>query len=712
MKGLKWPIKPLKILNKEALEKYKIKTDDQLHQAIVSGLLSHIGFNYDEKEYLGARGIKFHIFPGSFVYKQTPKWIVASDLVETTKLYGRTTAKINVDWLESIALHLVKRHYFEPHWREKTQDVKAFEKVTLYGLDIVQKRVISYGKINLKESREIFIREALVYGKLKTDAAFYKHNLDLLDDIDELENKARRRDIIVDDQVLYDFYDRLIPEDIYNGATFNAWLKNLTENKKKTLFFNLDDITQQNASFITEKLYPNEFQLSGLKLPLNYEFDPTHHADGITMTVPIDLIERVSIEKTDWLVPGMLEEKITALMRALPKNIRKNCVPIPQYAKSIFEKINYNPSENLRDLLVKEIIKISGVRFDQSVWQDSEIDPHLMMNYQIIDHKRKIIAEGRNLRQLQNKLKNKNTQSIKKDDKNHKKQENKIYTSWDFDALKEKEIKNHHGIKTDIFPALSDQKTGVKISNENTKEKAMITHFLGIKRLIALECQHLLKTIKNALPQKHKLSLYFTPVVQSQDIWLNDLFDASIIYASELTKEKAWNIRNESDFAQLIHKHKGLIHENAQKIALNLLEIMPLYADIYKKINKKNIALDLKDSHEDIKNQLNQMIYPGFLSKTPKKWFERLNIYLKSILERIEKLPRNINEDQRFMSQVDEVYEKLDEKAEQKNLSDHDPRLIEIEWLIQELWISFYAQQFKTIEPVSIKRLLKKISLF
>ncbi|TNF69291.1 MAG: ATP-dependent RNA helicase HrpA [Gammaproteobacteria bacterium] len=695
----KWPLNQSKANN------------DLLHQAIISGLLSHIGFNHDEREYLGARGLKFYIFPGSFVFKETPKWIVASDLIETTKLYARVVTKINVDWLEKLAAHLIKRHYFEPHWRNKAQDVAAFERVSLYGLDIVQKRIVSYGKIKQDESREIFIRDALVEGNLNTDAAFYQHNLKLLDDIDDLENKARRRDIMVDEAALYEFYHQHIPENVYNLATFKSWYKALFKEKQKYLYFDFNDVVQNDTSNINEKNYPNYFETNGLKLPLTYHFDPTNHADGITMTVPLPLIERVSVEQTDWLVPGMLEDKITALMRALPKHIRKHALPIAHYARALTESITYNPNNNLRQQLVKELIRITGVKFGLSVWDNVEIEPFLMMNYRIVDEKAKFLKEGRNLRQLITQLKNKNKLSDQSINKlKDQKISQQLYQRWEFDRLDDKKQVKRFDVLLDVYPCLVDCKEGVKISHENTLEKAQKMHFLAIKRLLDFECRYLYKTIKNNIKNRQKLALYFSLITKTEEQWLEDLFQTSLIYAFLLTEERAWQIKGYDDFEKLVKQGKGQLVEVSEQITKILNQLMPLFYEINKNLTAKNIALDLVKSYQDMKSQLEAMIYQGFMSKTDKKWFDRLSIYLFSIKERILKLSRNLNQDKAFMLSVDEIYEQLDRQIEQKNISDDDKRIVEIEWLIQELWVSFYAQQYKTIQPVSAKRILKIIN--
>ncbi|MCF6764855.1 ATP-dependent RNA helicase HrpA [Thiotrichales bacterium 19S3-7] len=686
--------------------------DDLLHQAIISGLLSHIGFNHDQKEYLGARGLKFSIFPGSFVFKETPKWIVASDLIETSKLYARVVTKIKVEWLEKLAQHLVKRHYSEAHWRNKTQDVAVFERVSLYGLDIVQKRIVSYGKIKPAESREIFIRDALVGDNLKTNAAFYQHNLDLLDDIDDLENKARRRDIMVDEGKLYDFYDQHIPEHIYNLVTFNQWYKTLPKDKQQALYFDFSDVTQTDTSAINQLNYPNHFEVNGLKLPLNYHFDPSNHADGITMTVPLPLIDRIATQQTDWLVPGMLEDKITALIRALPKQIRKYVLPISHYAKALTESIPYNPNQNLRQQLANELIRITGVHFEPAVWDQANIEPYLMMNYSVVDAKGKLLKEGRNLREIISELKHKkqlgNHKTLKQQPENAN-TDKLSYQQWEFDMIDEmKQIKQFE-VVSDVYPCLTDCENGVKLTYANTLKKAKVEHFYAIKRLLDFQCRHLYKTVKKNIKNKQQLALYFSKITKREDQWIEDVFQASLIYGFRLRDDMTWQVRDYNSFEALLKEGKGSVVHTSENIIKLLNQIMPLYYEINKKLTNQNVPTDHIQSYQDMKSQLDAMIYQGFISKTEQKWFERLTFYLLSIQARLEKLPRNLSQDRQFMADIDDIYDQLDRQIEQQNLADDDRAIIEVEWLIQELWLSYYGQQYKTIQPVSTKRISKII---
>lgn len=316
-------------------------TYEQIHKALLTGLLGNIGMkNPESDEYLGARGIKYSVFPGSCLKKNRPKWIVAAELVETSKLYARCVAAIEPEWVEKLAPHLVSRQYFDPHWEKDSAQVMAAERVTLYGLPIVNRRRVHYGRINPKEAREIFIREGLVKFNFVTKAKFNDHNLELLLEVEELEHKARRQDVLVDEETLFAFFDARIPADIVNGAGFEAWRKEAEKATPRLLFLTRDDLMQHNAASVTADLYPAAFKLNDAEIALTYRFEPGHALDGVTATLPLHLLNRVNHAVFGWLVPGLLREKITVLIKSLPKAIRRQCVPVPEFVTKMLAELD------------------------------------------------------------------------------------------------------------------------------------------------------------------------------------------------------------------------------------------------------------------------------------------------------------------------------------------------------------------------------------
>jgi ATP-dependent helicase HrpA len=673
---------------------------DQIHQSILPGLLNNIGFNYELKEYIGARGLKFFIFPGSSQFKPTPKWIMASELVETTKLYARNVARIQPEWVEKCADHLIKKAYFEPHWSKKHRNVMAFEKVTLYGLEIIPKRLVSYSNIDPILSRELFIRGALVNGDIHTQIKFFHANLALLDEVDDLENKARSRDILVDDETLFNYYEQVIDQAIVNQVTFEQWVKKLKPEQLDKLYFEKSDIMRHNAANVTENLFPESFNHNQLQLPLNYHFEPGTQKDGITITIPQMVLHQIKPISLEWLVPGMLKEKIIALMRALPKNIRKYCVPIPQYADAIMESISYDTNQNLKSLLVKELIRITGIVFDETVWNDAELEAHLVMNINVINPKGEIVKSGRNLLSLQQQIKPEKNINIKQ---NHKAEH---YKNWAFADLKPEETINQHGIKVTVYPCLLSKEDSVEIINVNTLTEAEATHKKGILKLLEIHYYSAFKNLRKQVPQFDKISM-LASTIYTKLTWEQDFIQAVLQKTFPIPDTR---LLRQKDFNQIIKNHELDLEGNIQLVSKALFNIFTGYHQLKKSLKRKSIPLDLLDLYQSIGNNLEKIIYPGFLADTPVKWLERIPFYIQASESRIEKAPRKFLEDRQHTLEVDNLHSRLSAKMTSQQLLKHHHEVIEISWLIQELWISWYSQEIRTIQPISIKRIEKLIT--
>jgi ATP-dependent helicase HrpA len=683
---------------------------ENIHKSLATGLLSYIGFNHEAREYLGARGIKFFIFPGSSQFKGSPKWLITSELVETTKLYARSVARISPDWLEKIADHLVKRHYSEPFWSKKNANVMASMRVSLYGLDIVPNRNVAYASIDSVVSREIFIRHALVYGEFQSNADFYQYNLMLLEDVEELEHKSRRRDVLVDDETLFSYYDKLIPEDVCNGATFNRWLKALNESDRKQLFFEKEDVMQHGAEAITKVQYPDVLQVGDFALPLSYHFEPGAKDDGVTVEIPTVLIEQIPVSKMDWLVPGMLEDKIIALMRALPKNIRKACVPVPHYAKAVLEAIGEiaesdakGEKQDFYAVLVKQLIRITGMVFDELVWAETVLEPHHKMNYRVVDEKRKVIAEGRDFSKIKNELKGK----VKTKPQAKIAYGEKGLVDWGFGELKKFIKVKQYGIELTLYPCLIDHVDSVELTALPSQTEADLHTLKGILRLCMLRTATIVKGIRNNIPENTKLSLLFAKIANKQE-WQADFLTA--VYASVYPLDVLPLPRNSDDFYRILEAGRGELIMQAEKMAKLLVMIMSEAQVLQKKLARKAIPLDLIEIYQSIKTEMDDMIYAGFIQKTPLKWLSRIEIYLKALDKRLEKAPRVLIADRSYVCEMEDLKSKLQQKIKQRELKLQDAAVQEIHWLMKELWISWYAQDLKTVESVSVKRIVKRIA--
>jgi ATP-dependent helicase HrpA len=370
-------------------------TYEQLHQALMSGLLGNLGMKQTEDEqYLGARGIKFTMFPGSGLKKSRPKWLLAGELVETTKLYARSVAKIEPEWVEKIASHLCQSHYYEPRWEKDRGQVTAWERVTLYGLPIVPKRTVAYGRINPKEAREIFIREALANFQLNTKAPFYSHNHRLIREIEQLEHKSRRQDVLVDEHRIVEFYDALLPQDIVDAVSFDTWRETVEKSDPKHLFMSKEALMRHGAERVTTDLYPEQMEIDGVKLPLKYRFEPGHPLDGVTVTLPLALLNPLDPVPFEWLVPGMLREKITGLIKSLPKNTRKLCFPVPEFVTELLEQVPVGQAP-LLETLAEFVSKKTKLITTKDDFDPKDLSPHCFVNFRIIDDAKQELEIGR-----------------------------------------------------------------------------------------------------------------------------------------------------------------------------------------------------------------------------------------------------------------------------------------------------------------------------
>ena len=417
---------------------------EELHRALLTGLLSHVGCKDGPLEYRGARNSRFFIHPGSGLFRTTPKWIVAAERVETSRHYGRIVAKVQPAWIERAGAHLVQRSYAEPHWQAEPDQVAAYERVTLYGLTIVPRRRVNYGLINPAEAREIFLRFALVEGDFETRAPFWRHNRELIEYVRYLEAKSRRRDILVDEKVLYTFYARRIPSGIYSRPRLETWLRRATCENPKLLHLRMEDLMQRDAVEITAQAFPDELAVGATRLPLTYHFDPGTQADGVTLTVPLALINQVSPQRCEWLVPGLLEERLVALLRGLPKPIRKTLVPIPETTKRLAAHLT--PSERPLVQAVAEVLReMTGVAVPEDAWGESALPEHLRMKFRLMDDQGRQVASGDDLLRLKRRYGRQGQQSFTAIPAQEL--ERTGLRHWDFDALPESLELDRGGIR-------------------------------------------------------------------------------------------------------------------------------------------------------------------------------------------------------------------------------------------------------------------------
>jgi ATP-dependent helicase HrpA len=680
---------------------------NSLHISLLSGLLSHIGMKELEKrEYIGARNIKFAIFPNSTLFKNQPKWCIASELVETNRLWGRTAAKIEAEWIEPIAKHLVKYNYNEPRWSKKQGTTIANEKVILFGLPIVTNRIVNYSKIDPILSRTLFIRHALVEGDWLTSHKFYKQNQKLINEVEDLEHKSRRQDILIDDDELFDFYDKRIDKSVISSRHFDKWWKLKQKSDPDYLNVQKEMLIKQSAQLINLNDFPDFWYQDHFKLALSYQFDIGHNRDGVTIKIPLDILNQIKNRGFDWQVPGFRKDLIIALIKSLPKSLRRNLVPAPNYADAFLGRVD--STENpLLECLENEFHKMTGVKITSENWQLEQVPEYLKMNFSIIDSNNNEIASSKDLDMLKQQLKTQLEQvlsSITINKKDNSIEQNNL-TDWTFGKLPdvyEEKLKNY---TVKAYPAIIDNQNSVSIKLvDNQSEQQRLTK-LGLRRLLMLNIPSPIKYLHEKLPNKSKLSLYFNSFGNVL-ILIDDCIACSVDYLIE-TNNKA--IHSPDDYQQLLDYTKTHINEIVVDIAKQVESILTLHFSINKKL-KGRVDLSLAFALSDIKQQLNKLVYKGFVAQSGYKRLNDISRYLSAIEKRIEKLFQNMARDRQSMSIIEDVQNRYDNwvNSLQKNQR-LDAKVTDIRWMIEELRVNLFAQQIGTPYQVSAKRIKQKI---
>ncbi|WP_428615131.1 ATP-dependent RNA helicase HrpA, partial [Pseudoalteromonas sp.] len=678
-----------------------VADSERIHQSLLSGMLSHIGFKDEKQIYKGARNSQFHIFPGSGLFKKSPKWIMAAELVETSKLYARINARIDLKWVEGFAQHLVKRSYSEPHWEKKPGAVIAFEQQTLYGLLIVNKRRCVYSNIDPKVSRELFIRTALVEQELGQNEGFLQFNQELIEDIQVLENKSRRRDILVDEQTLFEFYDKKIPQDVNNRAAFNKWWKGQKQKDKRFLHMSREELMQHGADHVTEFDYPDTWQQENLLLPLAYHFDPGQAVDGVAVQIPVALLNQVQETGFDWHIPAFRHELICALIKSLPKTIRRNFVPAPNYADAVLAAIE--PMQgNLIDAISTRLLRMTGVRVEPDAWDLSTLAPHLRLQFEVRDEHDKLLARGLNLSKLKAQLQGKVTDTLSKvADKGIEKAD---LTEWSFGELPSSYVKKQGQYEIKAFPALVDKKDSAAVELFDNEHKAQQAHQQGLRRLVLLNVPSPIKYLQQNLPNKSKLGLYFNPFGK-----VNDLIDDCIAAAVDSLLTKYGNIRTADAFEKAKEQIRGELGDTVVEIATQVEQVLSIAHGLNKRM-KGRVDLTMITAHGDIKSQLQSLVFKGFVSQHGAAKMTDLIRYLKAIERRLEKLPVDPNRDRLCVLELEKVAEQYQKLANKIPKGMPIPEEISaIFWMQQELRVSLFAQTLGTPYPVSAKRVLNAI---
>ncbi|MGX9517370.1 ATP-dependent RNA helicase HrpA [Vibrio mediterranei] len=674
-----------------------------VHTALLVGLLSHIGVKDQEKnEYQGARNARFHIFPASGLFKKQPKWIMSAELVETSKLWGRIIAKIQPEWIEPLAKHLIKRSYSEPHWSKKRAAVMAHEKVMLYGVPIVPKRLVNYGAIDPVLSRELFVRSALVEGDWETKHAFFKQNRKLLQEVEELEHKSRRRDILVDDDELFDFYDQRVGTEVVSGRHFDTWWKKASQKNKELLNFEKEMLFKGDASHVTDLDYPNFWHQGGFKLKLSYQFEPGEDSDGVTVHIPLPILNQIDSEGFDWQIPGLRHELVVSLIKALPKTLRKNFVPAPNYADAFLARVT--PMEApLLDALEKELRRMTGVEVLRDDWNLEQLPDHLKITFRAVDHRNRKLKENRNLYELKESLKDKVQQTLSKVADDDIEQQG-LHT-WSFGELPKVYSQKRGGFDVKAYPALVDNKDSVEIKLFETEVEQEQVMKEGQRRLLLLNVPSPIRYLHTNLPNKSKLGLYFNPYGKVLDL-IDDCISCGI---DKLIEGQGGLVWDADKFEQLKEYVRGELGDTVVDIAQQVETILTTAFNINKKL-KGRVDLTMVFALSDIKAQIEGLIFKGFATECGWKRLPDILRYLKAIEKRMEKLPIDPNRDRMHMLKVESVTQDYKELLNKIPKGMKIPENVkEIRWMLEELRVSYFAQQLGTPYPVSDKRVLNAI---
>ena len=669
-----------------------------LHRAVLAGLLGNIGIKAEaDDHYAGTRGLQFHLHPGSGLARKGGKWILAAELTETSRLFARCAAIVAPEWIEEVAGDRVTRDYFEPHWEEKRGEVVASERVQLYGLTLVARRPISFGAIDPKAAREVFIHEALVPGALRTRGTFLAHNKALIADIAELEHKARRQDVLVDDATIAAFYAERIPEGIHSAVTFERWREDVERREPRRLFLTRDYLMRHAAGAITVDLFPETLALGANALPLKYRFMPGHPLDGLTLTVPLPFLNQLSAARLTWLVPGMIREKVTHYLKALPKTVRNRVIPIPEVVTAFLESAPAQETA-LPDALRGYLQQRLAQTLPEDLWSHGGEPPmHLQMNIAVIDDAGQELASGRDLVALRAKLGDAAQLSLAAVDPAF---ERKGLRQWDFGDLPESLTFTRDGRRITAYPALVDEDNAVSLALFDTPGAAEATTRAGVVRLLRI-------ALRDAVARYDKGGTGFAQAaLQLKAAIPTDRLAADVL-AAALTRAFLSDDplpRTERAFAEQVKRARARL----PAVMEGAFRLLTAVANEYQTLTQRIATAGGGTARlaAGVRAQRDALVYPGFFAATPWAQLQHLPRYMKALDRRLAKFAERPERDARHAEQVAELWRRYCDRADRnRQAGQTEPRLEDFRWLLEELRVSLFAQELRTPFPVSFKRI-------
>ncbi|WP_405903139.1 ATP-dependent RNA helicase HrpA [Streptomyces sp. NBC_00656] len=685
--------------------------EQSVHTSLLAGLLSHIGLKDTEKnEYLGARSAKFAIFPGSALFKKQPRFVMSAELVETSRLWARVNARVEPEWIEPLAQHLLKRTYSEPHWEKDQAAVMAYERVTLYGVPIVAQRKVNFGRIDQEASRDLFIRNALVEGDWRTHHQFFHDNRKLLGEVEELEHRARRRDILVDDETLFDFYDQRIPEHVVSGAHFDSWWKHKRKDEPDALDFERSMLINEKAGAVTKDDYPDSWRQGKLKFRVTYQFEPGADADGVTVHIPLQVLNQVTSEGFDWQIPGLREEVVTELIRSLPKPIRRHYVPAPNYADKFLDRA-VPLQEPLPFTLARELQRMVGVPVTADDFDLSRVPDHLKITFRVVDERRRKVAEDKDLEALRVQLRPKARQALSQAaaataGPSGESIERSGLTDWTIGTLDRVFETRRAGQPVKAFPALVDQGGTVSVRLFDTEAEQQQAMWRGTRKLILLNIPvNPAKFASDKLTNQQKLALSRNPHGSIQALF----DDCATAAADRLIAAHGGPAWDEASFRKLYDKVRADLVDLTVRTISQVQQILAAWQACERRLKSTN-SLVLINNVTDVREHLARLVPSGFVTLTGLRRLPDLMRYLVAEDRRLQQMPTNVQRDTTRMEKVHEMQDEYAWLLEQLPQGRPVPQeVLDIRWMIEELRVSYFAHALGTAFPVSDKRIVKAI---
>ncbi|MFJ6434720.1 ATP-dependent RNA helicase HrpA [Streptomyces sp. NPDC091416] len=685
--------------------------EQSVHTSLLAGLLSHIGLKDTEKnEYLGARSAKFAIFPGSALFKKQPRFVMSAELVETSRLWARVNARVEPEWIEPLAQHLLKRTYSEPHWEKDQAAVMAYERVTLYGVPIVAQRKVNFGRIDQEASRDLFIRNALVEGDWRTHHQFFHDNRKLLGEVEELEHRARRRDILVDDETLFDFYDQRIPEHVVSGAHFDSWWKHKRKDEPDALDFERSMLINEKAGAVTKDDYPDSWRQGKLKFRVTYQFEPGADADGVTVHIPLQVLNQVTSDGFDWQIPGLREEVVTELIRSLPKPIRRHYVPAPNYADKFLDRA-VPLQEPLPVTLARELQRMVGVPVTADDFDLSRVPDHLKITFRVVDERRRKVAEDKDLEALRVQLRPKARQALSKAaaataGPSGESIERSGLTDWTIGTLDRVFETRRAGQPVKAFPALVDQGEKVAVRLFDTEAEQQQAMWRGTRKLILLNIPvNPAKFASDKLTNQQKLALSRNPHGSIQALF----DDCATAAADRLIAAHGGPAWDEASFRKLYDKVRADLVDLTVRTIGQVQQILAAWQACERRLKSTN-SLVLINNVTDVREHLARLVPSGFVTLTGLRRLPDLMRYLVAEDRRLQQMPTNVQRDTTRMEKVHEMQDEYAWLLEQLPQGRPVPQeVLDIRWMIEELRVSYFAHALGTAFPVSDKRIVKAI---